>query len=63
LKNVLPSWTKKMLNEFNTAYNVLHLDGYYDGISKFTVIQGGMDSAIQIVNKIKPFGYDGLKAA
>jgi Domain of unknown function (DUF5618) len=54
---------RKMLNEFNVTYNVLHLDGYYDGITKYDVIRSGFDSAIQIINKIKPFGYEGLKAA
>lgn len=54
---------KKMLNEFNVTYSILHLAGYYDGITKFDVIRAGMDSAIQIINKIKPFGHEGLKAA
>jgi lipopolysaccharide biosynthesis protein len=54
---------KKALNDFRTTYNVLHLDGYYDGISNYDVIKGGMDAATQIVNKIKPIGHEGLKAA
>ena len=52
---------KKTLNEFDNAYNVLHLDGYYDGIQKYDTIRSGMDSAIQIINKIKPVGLTGLK--
>lgn len=54
---------KKLLKEFNVTYNVLHLDGYYDGITKYGVIQEGMGSAIEIINKIKPLGHVGLKAA
>ncbi|MEK6780240.1 MAG: DUF5618 family protein [Bacteroidota bacterium] len=52
---------KKLLNEFNTTYNVLHLNGYYEGETKYEVIRSGMDSAIQIINKIKPVGFAGLK--
>lgn len=51
----------KMLREFNSAYNVLHLVGYYDGETKFNVIREGMDSAITIINKIKPFGLDDIR--
>jgi hypothetical protein len=52
---------KKLLNEFNTTYNVLHLNGYYEGETKYDVIRSGMDSAVQIINKIKPIGLPGLK--
>jgi hypothetical protein len=52
---------KKLLNEFNTSYNILHLAGYYDGETKASVIQAGMESALVIVNKIKPTGLDELQ--
>ena len=52
---------KKLLSEFNTTYNVLHLNGYCEGETKYDVIRSGMDSAIQIINKIKPIGIAGLK--
>ncbi len=52
---------KKMLNEFSTTYDVLHLAGYYEGQTKYDVIRSGMDSAIQIINKIKPMGMARLK--
>lgn len=58
----LSTLDKKLLDYFNIVYNVLHLDGYYDGIKSFDVIQAGINKAIEIVNKIKPFGYEGLKA-
>jgi uncharacterized protein (UPF0332 family) len=54
---------RKLLQEFNAAYNILHLSGYYDGINKYDVIRSGFDSAINIVNKIKPTGVDGLTMA
>ena len=58
----LSTLDRKLLDYFSIVYNVLHLDGYYDGIKIFEVIQAGMQKAIEIVNKVKPFGYDGLKA-
>jgi hypothetical protein len=50
----LAKFDKKMLNELNTAYNVLHLDGYYDGITSVKIIQGGFDVAYDIIERIKP---------
>lgn len=44
----------KLLKEFQTVYSVLHLDGYYDGARKIEVIKSGMDSAAEIINKIRP---------
>lgn len=46
----------KILKEFNTTYRILHIEGYYQGEDKYGVIREGMDSAIQIINKIKPQG-------
>ena len=57
----LAGLNKKMLNEFRATYEVLHLSGYYEGLTKYDVIQSGMDSAVQIINKIKPIGLAGLK--
>jgi hypothetical protein len=45
---------KKMLSYLNTAYDVLHLDGYYDGILSVPVIRSGFDVAYDIIEKIKP---------
>ena len=50
----------KLLKEFNSAYRVLHLEGYYEGETKYDTIQSGMDSAVHIVNKIRPAGLDSL---
>jgi len=33
----------KLLKYVNSAYNVLHLSGYYDGELKYKIIQGGME--------------------
>ena len=45
---------KKLLNYLNDAYEVLHLTGYYDGITYVKTITSGFDLAYDIINKIKP---------
>ena len=45
---------KKMLNYLNSAYEILHLLGYYDGITKASVVKDGFDLAYTIIDKIKP---------
>ncbi|MDD2205481.1 MAG: DUF5618 family protein, partial [Bacteroidales bacterium] len=32
-----------MLNYLNAAYRVLHLNGYYEGETKYAIIQAGMN--------------------
>ena len=45
---------KKILDYLNSAYEVLHLWGYYDGIGDVRVLNAGFDNAYKIINKIKP---------
>ena len=45
---------KKMLDSLNSAYKILHLFGYYDGIEKADVVKSGFDEAYKIIDKIKP---------
>jgi hypothetical protein len=45
---------KKMLDNINIAYKILHLSGYYDGIESVTVVKEGFDLAYKIIEKIKP---------
>lgn len=52
---------KTMLKTFNTAYEILHLVGYYEGETRFDVIRSGIDSAIDLINEIKPAGEPDLK--
>ncbi len=51
---------KKLLNELNNAYTVLHLDGYYTGITNIKVIEGGFDDAISIISALKPYSKNGV---
>jgi len=50
---------KKMLNVLNSAYKVLHLCGYYDGIEKADIVKSGFAEAYKIIDKIKPAGLNG----
>ncbi|MDR2232540.1 MAG: DUF5618 family protein [Tannerella sp.] len=45
---------KKMLDYLNSAYMILHLSGYYDGINDARVVKVGFDEAYKIIDKIKP---------
>ena len=44
----------KLLNEVNTTYEILHLCGYYDGLTNVQAIDVGMKSAMAVINWIKP---------
>ena len=46
---------KKMLDNLNATYKILHLYGYYDGLDIANVIKEGFCHADAIIEKIKPF--------
>ncbi|MDR0687413.1 MAG: DUF5618 family protein [Prevotellaceae bacterium] len=52
----------KMLKYLDVVYNVLHLDGYYDGILDARVIHAGFANAYEIISKIKPSGASDVEA-
>ena len=45
---------RKLLNYINSAYMILHLHGYYDGVKDAMVIAEGFNLAFSIIDKIKP---------
>ena len=45
---------KKLLNYLNNAYEILHLSGYYDGVTDVKTISSGFELAYEIIEKIKP---------
>jgi hypothetical protein len=57
-QQALAETDKKILNEFNTAYRILHVEGYYQGENKYGVIREGIDSANYIIDKIRPQGVE-----
>ena len=44
----------KLLNEVNDTYDILHLCGYYDGLTNVQVIETGMKIAKSVIKRIKP---------
>ena len=54
-KPMIIAWLdRKMLNTLNGAYEVLHLLGYYDGITDALVVKRGFENACILIDKIKP---------
>ena len=53
-RKALTNLDKKMLNNFNDTYEILHLDGYYGELINYEIIKQGLESANEIINKIKP---------
>ena len=47
-----------MLNTLNSAYEILHLLGYYDGITSAKVVKEGFNYAFALINQIKPLEID-----
>jgi hypothetical protein len=45
---------RKLLNYLNSAYKILHLNGYYDGVKDARVIAEGFNLAYSIIERIKP---------
>jgi hypothetical protein len=45
---------KSLLRDLNSAYNLLHLEGYYEGILRADAIRLGFDIAYEIIDHIKP---------
>ncbi len=52
---------KKLLNNLNEAYTVLHLDGYYGGIKSMKVVEAGLECALSIILSLKPYSNNGVK--
>jgi len=45
---------RKMLDNLNITYKILHLWGYYDGVESVNVVKEGFHFANIIIDKIKP---------
>ncbi len=51
---------KGVLNKFNTIYQILHLNGYYEGLLNADAIQLGLRSFAEILDEIKPPGLQNI---
>ena len=59
-RSMLSKMDKKLLKELNTAYDILHLSGYYDGVTSIATINDGLDHALTIINTLKPYSKNGV---
>ncbi len=50
---------KKLLKELNSVYNILHLNGYYEGETSISVINSGFEHATSIIDSIKQYCKNG----
>ena len=50
---------KKLLNYLNNAYRLLHIDGYYEGVTEIKAIEAGFENAILIIDAIKSYSKNG----
>jgi len=53
-QNSIAKTDKKLLNYVNNAYDILHLSGYYDGITLVSTVKDGFNLAYSIIDKIRP---------
>jgi len=60
-RTILGKMDNKLLKNLNTAYNVLHLAGYYDGETNVDTIKSGFTCALNIIEALKPYSKNGLK--
>ncbi|MBM2815767.1 MAG: hypothetical protein HW421_2529 [Ignavibacteria bacterium] len=50
---------KRLLKHLNSAYRLLHLDGYNDGETDIKAIEAGIDNAVSIIKALKPYSNNG----
>jgi hypothetical protein len=50
---------KKLLNHLNNGYRLLHIEGYYEGVTNIKAIEAGFDDAISIIAALKPYSKNG----
>ena len=50
---------KKLLNYLNNSYDILHIAGYYEGVTEIKTIEAGFENAILIIEALKPYSKNG----
>ena len=51
---------KKMVKHLNSVYNILHLNGYYEGETDSRSIKAGFSNAKELIDLIKPSAQEAL---
>lgn len=52
-RELLTKINKKALNSFNTAYYMLHISGYYEGVLNAKSIQSGFEALKELIDAAK----------
>jgi len=52
-RNLFSQMNRKVLHSFNSAYNILHIYGYYDGERDSKVIKLGIEAFEELINAAK----------
>jgi len=52
---------KKLLNYLNNSYDILHIAGYYEGMTSIRVIEEGFDNAKLVIAALKPYSKNGAE--
>jgi hypothetical protein len=60
-KEALSKIDKKLLNHLNNGFRLLHIEGYYEGVTNIKAIEGGFDDAISIIAALKPYSNNGAE--
>jgi hypothetical protein len=53
-RNNVAKIDRKLMNYLNNAYEILHISGYYEGVTSVKTITDGFELANSIIAKIKP---------
>jgi hypothetical protein len=62
-QSYLSKINKKLLNYLNNAYRILHIEGYYEGMTEIKTIEAGFENAILIIESMKQYSKNGQPVA
>ena len=58
-KGTLSKIDKKLLSYLNNSYDILHIGGYYEGITEIKAIEAGFENAQLVIEALKPYSKNG----
>jgi hypothetical protein len=50
----IATFDRKLLDDVNSVYNIIHLSGYYDGEQDARIVAAGFEYAYRIIERIRP---------
>jgi len=45
----------------NNAYSILHIGGYYEGVTEIRAIEAGFENAVLVIEALKPYSNNGAE--